>query len=160
MVFWISSKEEWRWCPVILDYAQLRSSFLLVSTNFYAIDILCLIGHNLNVKIKERLVEYFRTPGGKLPAQEWLHSIKDKMTQAILYKRIRQAGLGNFGDHKSVGDGVQELRINYGPGFRIYYGIHEDEVILLLIGGSKKTQTADIEKAKTYWIIFKENQNG
>ncbi len=112
------------------------------------------------MKIKERLVEYFRTPGGKLPAQEWLHSIKDKMTQAILYKRIRQAGLGNFGDHKSVGDGVQELRINYGPGFRIYYGIHEDEVILLLIGGSKKTQTADIEKAKTYWIIFKENQNG
>lgn len=112
------------------------------------------------MKIKERLVEYFKTPHGKVPAQEWLDSIKDKMTQAILYKRIRQAGLGNFGDFKSVGSGVQELRINYGPGYRIYYGIHEDEVILLLIGGSKRTQAADIEKAKAYWTIFKEDKDG
>lgn len=95
-----------------------------------------------------------------MPAQDWLNSIKDKLTQAILYKRIRQAGQGNFGDHKSVGSGVYELRVNYGPGYRIYYGIHEDEVILLLIGGSKRTQTVDIQKAKTYWTIFKENQNG
>lgn len=47
--------------------------------------------------------------------------------------------LGNFGDHKSFGSGVQELRINYSPGYRIYYGIHEDEVILLLIGGLKNS---------------------
>lgn len=125
-----------------------------------AIDNSCPIGHIKYVKIKERLVEYFMTPNGKMPAQEWLNSIKDKLTQAILYKRIRQAALGNFGDHKSVGAGVLELRINYGPGYRIYYGIFDDEVILLLIGGSKRTQLADIEKAKTYWIIFKENKNG
>lgn len=112
------------------------------------------------VKIKERLVEYFMTPNGKIPAQEWLNSIKDKLTQAILYKRIRQASLGNFGDHKSVGNGVLELKINYGPGYRIYFGLHKDEVILLLIGGTKRTQTTDIDKAKTFWIIFKENKNG
>ena len=109
------------------------------------------------MKIKERLVEYFTTPSGKLPAKDWLNSIKDKLTQAILYKRIRQAALGNFGDHKSVGSGVFEMRIDYGPGYRIYYGVHKDEVILLLIGGSKRTQSSDIAKAKTYWTIFKEN---
>lgn len=100
------------------------------------------------------------TPNGKLPAKDWLNSIKDKLTQAILYKRIRQAALGNFGDHKALGSGVFEMRIDYGPGYRIYYGVHKNEVILLLIGGSKRTQSSDIEKAKTYWTIFKENQNG
>ena len=119
-----------------------------------------LIGHTCQVKIKERLVEYFYTPSGKAPAKEWLNSIKDKLTQAILYKRIRQASLGNFGDHKSAGAGIFELRIDYGPGFRIYYGIHNDEVILLLMGGSKRTQVNDIEKAKTYWTLWKDDQNG
>lgn len=112
------------------------------------------------MKIKERLVEYFITSNGKIPIKEWIYSIKDQLTQAILYKRIRQAADGNFGDYKSVGSGVFELRINYGPGYRIYYGIHNDEVILLLAGGSKRTQSTDIEKAKAYWTIFKENKNG
>ncbi len=111
------------------------------------------------MKIKERLVEYFYTPSGKAPAKEWLDSIKDKLTQAILYKRIRQASLGNFGDSKSVGQGVCEMRINLGPGYRIYYGIHKDEVILLLIGGSKRTQPIDIDKAKAYWILWKESHD-
>jgi putative addiction module killer protein len=71
------------------------------------------------MKIKERLVEYFYTPNGKAPVKEWLSSIKDQLTQAILYKRIRQASLGNFGDHKSVGQGVYEMRIDFGPGYRV-----------------------------------------
>jgi putative addiction module killer protein len=111
------------------------------------------------MKIKERLVEYFYTPNGKAPVKEWLSSIKDQLTQAILYKRIRQASLGNFGDHKSVGQGVYEMRIDFGPGYRVYYSVHKDEVILLLIGGSKRTQQIDIDKAKTYWILWKENHD-
>ncbi len=118
-----------------------------------------LIGHTCQVKIKERLLEYFYTLSGKAPAKDWLNSVKDKLTQAILYKRIRQASLGNFGDHKSVGTGVFEMKIDYGPGFRIYYGIVDDEIILLLMGGSKRTQQGDIEKAKAYWILWKENTN-
>jgi putative addiction module killer protein len=121
---------------------------------------MCLIGHTYQVKIKERLVEYFYTPSGKSPAKDWLNSIKDKLTQAILYKRIRQASLGAFGDNKPVGQGVFEMRIDFGPGYRIYYGIHKDEVILLLMGGSKRTQQADIDKAKTYWTLWKENNDG
>jgi putative addiction module killer protein len=59
----------------------------------------------------------------------------------------------------SVGTGVFEMKIDYGPGFRIYYGIVDDEIILLLMGGSKRTQQGDIEKAKAYWILWKENSN-
>jgi putative addiction module killer protein len=120
---------------------------------------MCPIGHTCQVKIKERVVEYFYTPAGKAPAKDWLNSIKDKLTQAILFKRIRQASLGNFGDHKSIGQGVFEMRIDFGPGYRIYYGVHKDEVILLLMGGSKRAQQADIDKAKTYWTLWKENNN-
>ena len=108
------------------------------------------------MEIKQRVVDYCRTPAGKAPAQQWLSAIKDKHNQAILYKRIRQAGLGQFGKTRNVGDGVWELKIDYGPGYRVYYGIHGDELILILMAGSKRTQTADIKKARTYWIEWKE----
>ncbi len=108
------------------------------------------------MQIKHRSVDYYRTPAGKEPAKEWLSSIKDKMTQAILYKRIRQAGLGQFGKTRNVGDGVWELKVDYGPGYRVYYGIHGDELILILMAGSKRTQTADIKKTRAYWTEWKE----
>jgi putative addiction module killer protein len=108
------------------------------------------------MQIKQRAVAYYQPPAGKIPVQEWLSSIKDKLTQAILYKRIRQAGLGQFGKTRNVGDGVWELKIDYGPGYRVYYGVHDDKLILILIGGSKRTQTADIKKARGYWNEWKE----
>lgn len=108
------------------------------------------------MQIKQRVVDYYRTPAGNAPAQEWLSAIKDKLAQAILYKRIRQAGLGQFGKTRNVGDGVWELKIDYGPGYRVYYGIQGDELILILMAGSKRTQTADIKKARAYWIEWKE----
>lgn len=116
-----------------------------------------LYGTIISVKIKERNVQYFYTSLEKSPIKDWLKSIKDGATLAILYKRIRQASLGNFGDFKSVGSGVFEMRINYGPGLRIYYGVYNDEIILLLMGGSKRTQDSDIKKAKANWILWKEN---
>jgi putative addiction module killer protein len=81
------------------------------------------------------------------------------MTQAILYKRIRQAGLGNFGKTRSLDSGVHELKIDYGPGYRLYYGIHNDEIILLLMGGNKRTQKIDIEKAKNHWEQWQEEHD-
>lgn len=100
---------------------------------------------------KIRVLEYYTSPSGKQPVRLWLEKIKDKLTQAMIYKRIRQDGLGNFGNCKSVGRGVHELKIDYGPGFRVYYGIHKNELILLLSGGDKSTQQVDIEKAKLSW---------
>jgi putative addiction module killer protein len=63
--------------------------------------------------------------------------------------------LGNFGDYKAVGDGVCELRIDYGPGYRVYFGRDGAEIVILLIGGDKRNQHRDIETAKEYWADYK-----
>lgn len=109
--------------------------------------------------VKSRIIQYFISSSGKQPVRAWLDGIKDKMTQAIIYKRIRQAGLGNFGKTRSLSSGVHELKIDYGPGYRVYYGIYNDEIILLLMGGNKRTQQTDIEKAKSYWKQWQEEKN-
>ncbi len=61
---------------------------------------------------------------------------------------------GNFGDHKHLDDGVYELRLFFGPGYRVYYGIHGEEIVLLLYGGDKKTQTKDIQLARKFWELY------
>ena len=108
---------------------------------------------------KVRSVEYYTTSAGKQPVRSWLSGIKDSLTQAILYKRIRQAGLGNFGKIRNVDDGVNELKIDYGPGYRVYFGIYQGELILLLVGGTKRTQQSDIEKARDYWAQWQKEKN-
>ena len=108
--------------------------------------------------VEARTVEYFTSSSGKQPVRDWLDSIKDKVTQAIIYKRIRQAGLGNLGKTRSVGAGVHEMKIDYGPGYRVYYGIHRDEIILLLMAGSKRTQQSDIEKSQLNWKQWTKKQ--
>jgi putative addiction module killer protein len=79
---------------------------------------------------------------------KWLRKLRDEQARARIQVRIRRVSLGNFGDIKPVGDGVSELRIDYGPGYRVYLMQQGDQLILLLAGGDKKTQQADIAKAK------------
>jgi putative addiction module killer protein len=105
--------------------------------------------------MRPREVRYYQTPRGRLPAKESLASVRDGFVQAILYKRIRQAGLGQFGKVRNIGDGIFEMKIDFGPGYRIYYGIYKDEPILILMVGSKRTQRSDIKKAKMYWVEWK-----
>ena len=78
----------------------------------------------------------------------WIRAIKDEITQAIINARIRRAAVGGFRNAKPVGSGVSELRIDYGPGFRVYFTRRGNEVVLLLCGGDKSTQNRDIESAK------------
>jgi putative addiction module killer protein len=87
----------------------------------------------------------------------WLRKLRDEQARARVQIRIRRLSLGNFGDVKPVGEGVGELRIDYGPGYRVYFHQVGDLLVLLLIGGTKKTQDADIVKAKQ---LAKEAQNG
>ncbi len=106
--------------------------------------------------IRRRTATYFKDLAtGKEPAREWLKSLKDRMGQARISARILRAESGNFGDHKSVGEGVTELRIPVGPGYRLYYALDGEDIILLLIGGDKSTQSKDIEIAKKYWVSHK-----
>lgn len=88
---------------------------------------------------------------------EWLSALRNPIAKAAVAARIKRAEKGNFGDHKSVGDGVFEMRIATGAGYRVYYAQSGDIIYLLLHGGDKSTQPTDIEKAKTLWAEIKQH---
>lgn len=79
---------------------------------------------------------------------KWFKSLKDRNAKLRIDVRIRRLSLGNPGDVKPVGGGISELRIDYGPGYRVYFTQYEKELILLLVGGDKTSQSKDIEKSK------------
>jgi putative addiction module killer protein len=106
-----------------------------------------------------RLTKNYVAPSGKAPLEEWLLSLKDKRAVARILQRIDRIRLGNFGDCRSVGDGVYELRIHFGPGFRVYFGVVDSQLILLLCGGNKSSQQKDITVAQSYWKEYQENAN-
>lgn len=78
----------------------------------------------------------------------WLSELKDRRAQAKIAIRIARIEAGNFGDAKSVGDRVSELRVTYGPGYRVYFTRKGEEVVILLVGGEKGSQARNIAKAK------------
>ena len=89
--------------------------------------------------------------GGWCPFSEWISSLKDARAVGIVRARLNRIRLGNFGDCKAIGEGVEELRIDFGPGYRVYLGRQGSLVVIVLCGGSKKTQAKDIVNAKKYW---------
>ena len=82
-----------------------------------------------------------------LQFSSWLADLRDRQARARVLVRITRLAQGNPGDVKPVGNGVSELRLTYGPGYRIYYFKRNEELIILLVGGSKSTQKKDIESA-------------
>jgi len=78
----------------------------------------------------------------------WLHRLRDASAVARIVARIRRMEMGNPGDAKSVGQGILEMRIDYGPGYRIYYMHRGAEIVILLCGGDKRTQQQDINRAR------------
>ena len=95
------------------------------------------------------IVLYLREDGGS-PFQEWMESYDRQKVHGIILARIRRVENGNFGNCEPVGEGVSELKIDFGPGYRVYFGQDGDEVVLLC-GGTKATQGQDIRTAKEYW---------
>ncbi len=89
------------------------------------------------------LVRY-QQPNGDEPLTDGLNGIRDKVAQARIRVRLRQVEAGNFGDCESVGEGVSELRVHVGAGFRVYFGRHGQTVVVPLCGGDKRTQANDI----------------
>lgn len=98
----------------------------------------------------------YQTDTGKEPFTEWLLDL-DKMTRSIILTRLKRLNIGNFGDCKPLKQtsGIWELRIDFGPGYRVYFGKEGSEIVLLLVGGDKKGQERDIKKAQEYWFIHK-----
>ena len=95
-------------------------------------------------------IRVYSTTDGKKPFTEWLQELKDKQGKYEVLERIRRLRMGLFGVWKRLGK-IYEMKINFGPGYRVYFGKEGNTIILLLIGGMKRTQKRDINKANGYW---------
>ena len=100
-------------------------------------------------------IQDYLTPEGRDPFKDWLSSLSDRMARARIAARVQRLVAGNFGDCKPIAEGVWELRIDHGPGYRAYYARAGERLILLLVGGDKRRQQADIETALVYWKDWK-----
>ena len=99
-------------------------------------------------------IVHHTTEDGTDPYQKWVDSLRDNRAKIAVLRRIDRAALGNFGDHKACRDGVSEMRVDVGPGYRVYYFQHGQTLVVLLCGGDKRTQDADISKAVSYRADF------
>ena len=111
------------------------------------------------MEVRPREIESYVTANDRVPFLEWLYSLKDVQGKAKIKERLKRVRLGNLGDYRSVGEGVFELRINYGPGYRVYFGQVGEIIVLLLCGGDKSSQEKDIRKAQEYWIDYRSQDN-
>lgn len=100
-------------------------------------------------------VRVYARSDGQEPFTEWLRGVRDGTTRGRIRRRITRVRLGNFGDARSVGEGVQELRIHFGPGYRIYFGREGDAVVVLICGGDKGSQDRDVRRAQEYWRDYR-----
>ena len=101
-------------------------------------------------------IRHYLTSSGRDLYTEWLKRQRDNTARVAIARRVLRMIPGNFGDHKFCHDGVWELRIDVGPGYRVYYAIADGQIILLLCGGDKRTQPKDIEYACACWHDWKE----
>ena len=99
----------------------------------------------------EITVLHYLTAAGRCPFLGWIDSVKDKAVKATVAARINRLRAGTLGDWKPVGNGVFELRVDRGPGYRIYFGRDGATVVILLTAGEKRSQQPDIKSAKAYW---------
>lgn len=97
----------------------------------------------------------YKKEDGRCPYMEWSSSLRDKRAQARIMMRLRQVRTGNLGDCASVGEGVIELRVHVGAGYRIYCGRFGTSLVILLCGGDKSSQFRDIQQAKEFWADWK-----
>lgn len=98
----------------------------------------------------------YQTASGRDVLGDWLAGLKDARTKAKILARIDRLSVGNFGDCKSLRNGVFELRIDWGPGFRVYYATVSRSCVLLLCGGDKRKQATDIRRAVEYLKDYRE----
>ena len=101
-------------------------------------------------------IRIFRQKNGRVPFELWINQLRDKRAKAKILVRLDRISTGNFGDVKSVGGGVSELRVNEGKGYRVYFGREGNKVVILLCGGDKSTQQTDIQQAMKFWREYNE----
>src|SRR6266446_6828499 len=105
--------------------------------------------------VTPKVLRIYVARDGKRPFQEWMDSLKDLEAQGRILARLERVRLGLFGDSKPVGGGVFELRVDTGPGYRVYFGQDGRSIVMLLCGGSKAGQRKDIANAKAFWKDYR-----
>jgi len=108
------------------------------------------------VKTQEIIV--YSDTNGKQPFVKWLNSLSS-IIRTRIQQRILRLSVGNFGDFKFLAEGIYELRLDFGPGYRVYFGKDGNTIVVLINGGDKGTQNKDINAAKKYWQDYLENKN-
>lgn len=109
--------------------------------------------------VQPREIRRYITSDGRVPFAQWFDYLRDTKAKTKINKRLNRVSLGNLGDYRSVGEGVYELKIDYGPGYRVYFGQIGLTIVLLLCGGDKSTQAQDISTAKKYWTDYRRREN-
>ena len=105
----------------------------------------------------KRVIAYVDSNGRK-PFTEWLGNLRDSVVHQRILQRLYRVEQGNYGDYKPVGEGVNELRMFFGSGYRVYFGEDGKSIVMLLCGGDKGSQQDDIRKAKIYWKEYNERE--
>ncbi|PCI63822.1 MAG: addiction module killer protein [Gammaproteobacteria bacterium] len=101
------------------------------------------------------IVNEYMDEKGESPYADWLAELRDARAKAKIMIQVDRMELGLFGDTMPIGDGLSELKIHYGPGYRVYYGKDGEQIYLLLCGGDKSSQKKDIKQAKLNWQEYK-----
>ena len=105
-------------------------------------------------------IRHYLTSEGRDLFADWQRSLRDTRARIAVDRRLNRMEQGNFGDHKFCRDGVWELRVDVGPGYRVYYAQAGERLVLLLVGGDKRTQSADIDRACTCWRDWQQRSDG
>jgi len=101
-------------------------------------------------------LEYFQQENGSVPFRDWLNALRDQNGVERIRARLARVRAGNFGKIRSLGHGVYEIKVDHGPGYRLYYAMTGVTIVLLLSGGDKSTQKRDIDTAAQYWRDYQE----
>jgi len=101
-----------------------------------------------------RELRTYRKTDGSYPFKDWLTALKDVKGQQIILARLDRLALGNPGVCRHLGNGVWELKIDFGPGYRVYFGYHGETIVILLSGGDKGSQSKDISMSNRYWTDY------
>ncbi len=124
-----------------------------------------IVGYNINlgkVRTLTQIVEpkqivFYADEDGSEPFQVWLDELRDTQGRRRIIKRLFRIQQGNYGDVEPIGEGLSELRLFFGPGYRVYFGEDSGNIVVILCGGDKGSQDRDIENAKAYWQEYQTN---
>jgi putative addiction module killer protein len=124
-----------------------------------------IVGYNIKlgkVRTLTRIVEpkqivFYADEDGNEPFQIWIDALRDTQGRRRIIKRLLRVQQGNYGDVEPIGEGLSELRLFFGPGYRVYFGEDSGNIVVILCGGDKDSQDSDIENAKAYWQEYQTN---